>query len=293
MIEEVELFITFLQEEKGLSKSTKEAYYRDLNHYSSFLEKLGVLKVDDISKIEILQYIQHMKDQDKAATTIARALSSIRSFHQFLFRKSFCKQDPSIHIKIPKVAKKSPEILTPSEVESLLSTTVRNVSLDDRNKAMLEVIYATGLRASELCQLTVSDIYLKMGFIRCNGNKERNIPLGKSAVQSLEKYIQEGRVNLIKNNQHDFLFVNHHGTPITRQGFWKILKTLSKAANIKKDLTPHTLRHSFAAHLLQNGADIRLVQEMLGHVDISSTQLYVQHSKLKMKEEYIRYHPRA
>lgn len=289
-------FIHYLLVERGLSQNTIESYERDLTNYIQFLqEKEQVHKVKEINRYMILRYIYSLKDEGKAQSTISRNLSSIRAFHHFLLRESHVNSDPTLHIEMPRPEKKLPKVLSTSEVEALLAASVKNPYLNIRNKTMLEVLYATGLRVTELVQLTLSDIHLHMGFLRCigKGNKERIVPLGSAAIEMLEQYIQEARPILLKKKRHDVLFVNHHGNPMSRQGFWKIIKHLAKEANIKKELTPHTLRHSFATHLLENGADLRSVQEMLGHADISTTQIYTHVTKTRMKEVYAKYHPRA
>jgi integrase/recombinase XerD len=212
-----------------------------------------------------------------------------------LFREKVSLQDPSVHIETPKTERKLPKVLSPQEVEALLETPASNDPFSQRDKAMLELLYATGIRVSELVQLNISDIHLNMGFIRCmgKGSKERIIPLGKMAQSAIERYINSGRSEMLKGKKTEALFLNHHGNRLSRQGFWKILKQLAKKAKIEKDLTPHTLRHSFATHLLENGADLRAVQEMLGHADISTTQIYTHVTKTRLKDVYSAFHPRA
>ncbi|WP_096188543.1 site-specific tyrosine recombinase XerD [Evansella halocellulosilytica] len=296
MQDSIQDFIHYLIVEKGLSKNTSEAYKRDLNSYIKYIHKVEEkTNLQHITRESILHYLYHLKDQGRAATTMARTLSSIRAFHQFLLREGVVSTDPSVHIEMPKAEKKLPKILSPSEVESLLEAPHERTSLNIRNKAMLELLYATGIRVSELCQLSVSDIHLQMGFIRCigKGNKERIIPIGTVATKAIEDYLNNSRHLLMKKRRHDILFVNHHGNQMSRQGFWKIIKQLTRDAKINKELTPHTLRHSFATHLLENGADLRAVQEMLGHADISTTQIYTHVTKARMKDVYSQYHPRA
>ncbi|ADU30049.1 site-specific tyrosine recombinase XerD [Evansella cellulosilytica] len=296
MQQELREFLHYLIVERGLSKNTTEAYNRDLTAYIQYIESHENKKdVNEINRPAIMQYLYFLKDNGRAPTTITRNISSIRAFHQFLLRERLSSSDPTIHISRPKQEKKLPKILSTTEVEALISASVKNPALNIRNKAMLEVLYATGIRVSELCQLSLSDLHLDMGFIRCigKGNKERIIPIGNVATKALETYLQKSRPTLLKKQAHSILFVNHHGNKMSRQGFWKIIKLLAKEANIKKELTPHTLRHSFATHLLENGADLRAVQEMLGHVDISTTQIYTHITKTRMKDVYSRYHPRA
>ncbi|SER46693.1 site-specific tyrosine recombinase XerD [Salipaludibacillus aurantiacus] len=296
MTSDLKAFIHYLTVEKGLAGNSTAAYERDLQSYLLYLEKVeGIKALNDVKKSNILHFLYHLNDLGRAGTTISRALSSIRSFHQFLIRERLSDQDPSVHVEMPRPDKTLPKILSTAEVEALLEAPDSSTPLGIRNRAMLEILYATGVRVTELCSLKLGDIHLHMGFIRClgKGNKERIIPLGQMASEALEKYLNDSRPVLTKKLSHDLLFVNHHGRPLSRQGFWKVLKQLSGAARIEKELTPHTLRHSFATHLLENGADLRAVQEMLGHADISTTQIYTHVTKVRMKDVYSKYHPRA
>jgi integrase/recombinase XerD len=289
-------FIDYVMIERGLSNHTIDAYRRDLTNYLSFMEKsVELTKVNDISRVHIMNYLFSIKDSGKSSATIARNISSIRAFHLYLLRENITKSDPTLHIELPKKEKKLPKVLSLQEVEALLQQPNGKKAFSQRDKAMLEILYATGLRVSEMVQLNVSDVHLTMGFVHCigKGNKERIIPLGSMAKGAVETYIQDGRVELLKGKREDALFLNHHGRRLSRQGFWKLLKALAKDANIKKELTPHTLRHSFATHLLENGADLRAVQEMLGHADISTTQIYTHVSKTRLKDLYATHHPRA
>lgn len=295
MRDQIQAFLDYCLVERGLSNNTILSYKRDLSTYVQFLEQEEqITLVNQIERSVILNYIYYLKENKRAETTIARTISSIRKFHQYLQREHVTDRDPSIHIEAPKAVKKIPSVLSMSEVDSLLDATSGSTPIDIRNKAILEVLYATGIRVTELCSLKIQDIHVTMGFVRCiGGSKERIIPIGQVAIDCVEKYISTARRTLVKNKNHDTLFVNHHGNPMTRQGFWKILKRLAKEVNIKKELTPHTLRHSFATHLLENGADLRAVQEMLGHSDISTTQIYTNLSKSKLKDVYASFHPRA
>ncbi len=295
MQDELQDFLHYVQVERGLSNNTLSSYKRDLNQYLQFLKKTCELNnVNHISRVHILQYMHHLNDQNRSSSTLARTLSSIRAFHQFLVRERRADQDASLHIETPKKERKLPKILSTSEVEALLSIEPKD-AFSIRNKAMLEMIYATGLRVTELVSLNVSDLHLTMGFVRCvgKGSKERIIPLGRMAKESIEAYLQASRPQLVKHKKTDALFVNHHGNPLSRQGFWKILKAVAKEVGVQKEITPHTLRHSFATHLLENGADLRAVQEMLGHSDISTTQIYTHVTKARLKDIYASYHPRA
>ncbi|RSL34608.1 site-specific tyrosine recombinase XerD [Salibacterium salarium] len=288
-------FIHYCQVEKGLSENTIRSYQRDLNHYAAHLQSNNIKNVQQIERSHIVDFLYSLKDNGRSSSTIARTISSIRAFHQFLLRSQRSVKDPSELIEIPKGEQKLPDVLSTGEIEALLTASDGTTAFARRNKAMLELMYATGLRVSELCSLKTGDIHLQMGFVHCmgKGNKERIIPLGKVAADAVESYVNKGRPHLLKKKKHDTLFVNHHGNSLSRQGFWKILKETSQRANINKKLTPHTLRHSFATHLLENGADLRAVQEMLGHADISTTQVYTHVSNHKLKDVYLNYHPRA
>lgn len=296
MNKEIAEFLHYIKVERGLAHNTIQSYERDLNQYEQYIVHVeNVRNINEIKRQTIVQFIYHLKERGRAETTVARMIASIRAFHQFALREKLAETDPSVHLDIPKASKRLPKVLALSEVEALLESPVGNDPFSIRNRALLETLYATGMRVSELLQLTLTDTHLTMGFVRCigKGNKERIIPLGEAAKKAVESYLEHGRSVLLKNNRHDYLFVNHHGKPLSRQGFWKILKQLAKQANIEKELTPHTLRHSFATHLLENGADLRAVQEMLGHADISTTQIYTHVTKARMKDVYTLYHPRA
>lgn len=290
-------FIHFMVVEKGLSKNTITSYERDLKNYLFYIQKVEQMtSLNDLTRVHIVHFLHHLKQQGKSSKTLARHVASIRSFHQFLLREKATEHDPSVHIESPQIEKTLPKVLNLSEVEALLESPDEDSPLGIRDRAMLELLYATGIRVSELIQLNMDDLHLTMGFIRCigKGNKERIIPIGKTASNVIEKYISVGRPKLkSKQISTEALFLNHHGNRLTRQGFWKILKGLAKKANIEKDLTPHTLRHSFATHLLENGADLRAVQEMLGHADISTTQIYTHVTKIRLKDVYSKHHPRA
>ncbi|MED2972677.1 site-specific tyrosine recombinase XerD [Fictibacillus sp. B-59209] len=296
MTDHVQDFIHYLIVERGLSKNTVDSYRRDLEQYVLFIEKVeNISDVNQIQRANIIGYLLHLKENGKATTTIARNIASIRSFHQFLLREKASESDPSVHIETPKAERKLPKVLAMNEVEALLDTSDTHETFGIRDKAMLELLYATGIRVTELVSLDLADVHLSMGFLRClgKGNKERIIPLGKMATGAIQTYLDKGRPALSKGKSGNALFLNHHGNRLSRQGFWKILKQLAKKANIEKELTPHTLRHSFATHLLENGADLRAVQEMLGHADISTTQIYTHVSKTRLKDIYAAYHPRA
>ncbi|MBA2173801.1 site-specific tyrosine recombinase XerD [Halobacillus locisalis] len=295
MKDALEDFFHYLTVERGLSPNTIQSYKRDLTQYQTFMQKESDIQTwDEVTRTHIMQFMYALNDRGRSTATIARLLSSIRLYHQFLVREKVANQDPSLHIETPKKERKLPKVLSSEDVDKLLSISA-NDPLSARNKAMLEMLYATGLRVSELVSLKVSDLHLTMGFVRClgKGSKERIIPLGDMAKEAVEVYLNHGRSALVKHKSTDELFVNHHGNKLSRQGFWKILKAVAREVRISKELTPHTLRHSFATHLLENGADLRAVQEMLGHADISTTQIYTHVSKTRLKDVYRSYHPRA
>ncbi|MFC4022879.1 site-specific tyrosine recombinase XerD [Oceanobacillus longus] len=292
----IEDFFHFLQIERGLSDNTLQSYGRDLKHYMECIEKSRQKQAwEAVSRNDIMDFLYILKDEGKSSSTISRHVSAIRTFHQFLIREQIVTHDASLHIETPKKERKLPDVLSQNEVDRLLDIQ-KNTALAVRNKAMLELLYATGLRVTELITLKVSDLHLTMGFVQClgKGSKERIVPLGDVAKSATENYLESSRQKLVKNNkQETALFVNQHGRPLSRQGFWKILKSLVQDAGINKTITPHTLRHSFATHLLENGADLRVVQEMLGHADISTTQIYTHVTKTRLKDMYKAYHPRA
>ncbi|MBO0995323.1 site-specific tyrosine recombinase XerD [Bacillus sp. SD088] len=297
MHDEMQDFIHFLTVEKGLSQNTIVSYKRDLKRYLEYLQQVEqVKKLNDVTRIHIIQFLAFLKKEGKSSKTLARHIASIRAFHQFLLRDKVVDHDPSVHLETPKMERTLPQVLSFREVEKLLNTPDLTTSYGIRDKAMMELLYATGIRVSELINLDLDNVHLTMGFVRCigKGDKERIIPLGQMASDSVEQYLRESRPQLRKTKyKTEALFLNHHGNRLTRQGFWKIIKKLAAEANVEKDLTPHTLRHSFATHLLENGADLRAVQEMLGHADISTTQIYTHVTKTRLKDVYTKYHPRA
>jgi len=290
-------FRHFIQIEKALSKNTILSYEKDLESYENYLHHVEQVKdLHSITRIQIIGYLRYSKDRNLSARTMARHLATIRSFHQFLIREvDGIKDDPSLLVEIPKAPRVLPKVLSLQEVEALLEAPDGTTIFGIRDKAMLELLYATGMRVSELLSLNLSDANLTMGFVRCigKGSKERIIPLGKLSINAIKQYLTNARSSLIGKRQNEALFLNHHGNRMTRQGFWKNLKKLAEKANIQHELTPHTLRHSFATHLLENGADLRSVQEMLGHADISTTQIYTHVTKTRLKDVYKEFHPRA
>ncbi|RQD76245.1 MAG: site-specific tyrosine recombinase XerD [Candidatus Syntrophonatronum acetioxidans] len=288
-------FLYFLEVEKGLAQNTLESYGRDLKNFTSYLTNNGCNDMLNICRNDIVSYLLSLQEKGRASSTISRNLASIRSFFHFLIQEQVVGHDPSSSLDSPKQEKKLPETLTVKEVDLLLSQPDTSEVTGIRDKSMLEVLYATGIRVSEIISLNTIDLNIENGYIRCRGkgNKERIIPLGKIAIKNTRYYLENSRHKLVKNDSIEALYVNHHGNRLTRQGFWKIIKKYAKQANISRKITPHTLRHSFATHLLENGADLRSVQEMLGHADISTTQIYTHITRKKLKGVYEKAHPRA
>ncbi|AKM19543.1 site-specific tyrosine recombinase XerD [Geobacillus stearothermophilus] len=298
MEHELSDFLHYLTVERNLAHNTIISYERDLKKYAHYLRQVEQLGAwGEVERLHILHFLKFLSEQGQSARTIARHLASIRSFHQFLLREKIVSQDPTVHIETPQFERTLPKVLSVEEVEALLSAPQTNTPFGLRDKAMLELLYATGMRVSELVQLNLADVHLTMGFVRCygKGRKERIVPIGRMAIEALVRYLEHGRPQLVNPRKRatEALFLNHYGQRLTRQGFWKILKRLAKEAGIEKELTPHTLRHSFATHLLENGADLRAVQELLGHADISTTQMYTHVTKTRLKDVYKQYHPRA
>ena len=293
MERQLKLFFKFLEEDKKVSQNTLQSYKRDLKQFRRYLEACE-LHYNRVKEEDIKDYIKEMQEDGKKASSIARCIASIRSFYQFVLRNKKIKEDPTAHIQSPKIEKRVPSVLTSKEVELLLNQP-KDVDLKGtRDKAMLEFAYATGMRVTEIISLNIEDVNLEEGYVTCkNGNKQRNIPLGKMSLKALKEYMEEARPVIIKNENEKALFVNINGKRLTRQGFWKIIKYYKEQAHITKDITPHVLRHSFATHLLQNGADLKSIQTMLGHSDISSTQVYMQFQDEGLKDIYKKAHPRA
>lgn len=294
MEELVQKFLGFLENDKRLSLNTLQSYRRDIEQYITYLKEMKIQSVVNTSKTTVIAYLLNLQKKGRATSTISRNLASIRSFYQYLTKNGIISQDPTEELESPKVEKKLPQILSTKEVELLLDQPKCDDLKGFRDKAMLELLYATGIRVSELICLNVPDINLDLGYISCNkGTRERTIPIGSLSINALTEYLKKSRDLLIQKSDEEALFVNVNGKRLTRQGFWKIIKLYKNQAKISKDITPHTLRHSFAAHLLENGADLRSIQEMLGHSDISSTQVYAQIAKNRIKEVYKKTHPRA
>ena len=293
MEEQLNLFFGFLENDKKVSSNTLQSYRRDLKQFEKYIQEKG----EDYSKITdegIKTYIKYMQEIGKKPSTISRGLASIRSFYQYEVKEQKIEKDPTEGIQSPKIEKRVPSVLTSNEVALLLEQP-KNVDLKGtRDKAMLEFAYATGMRVTEIISLNIEDVDLERGYATCrNGKKERTVPLGNISLKALKDYVQNARDVMIKDKNEKALFVNVNGQRLTRQGFWKIIKYYKEQAHIEKDITPHVLRHSFATHLLQNGADLKSIQTMLGHSDILSTQIYMQFQDETLKNVYKKAHPRA
>ena len=293
MEKQINNFLEFIQNDKRASENTLQSYKRDITQYENYIEenRINYVKVDDE---QISEYLDYMKKLGKKSSTISRSLASIRAFYQYLLRNKKIKRDPTEGIQSPKIDKRVPTVLSAQEVELLLEQP-KSVDLKGiRDKAMLEFAYATGMKVTEIISLDISDINFEEGLVMCKtGEKKRNIPLGKLSKDALIDYVENSRPILIKDENVTALFVNTNGQRLTRQGFWKIIKYYKEQAHITKDITPHVLRHSFATHLLQNGADLKSIQLMLGHSDISSTQVYMQFQDESLQNIYKKAHPRA
>lgn len=293
MEKQIKNFLGFLENEKKVAKNTLQSYERDILQFCKYLDenKLNYSKID---QKDVKEYLNHLQEIGKKTSSISRSLASIRSFYQYETRVRKIRNNPTEGIQAPKVEKHAPSILSSQEVELLLDQP-KNVDLKGtRDKAMLEFAYATGMRVTEIISLNIEDVNLEAATVVCKTNaKQRVIPLGSLSLKALKEYVEEARPILVKNDEENALFVNINGRRLTRQGFWKIVKYYKEQAHITKDITPHVLRHSFATHLLQNGADLKSIQTMLGHSDISSTQVYMQFQDDSIKNIYRKAHPRA
>ncbi|RCW51179.1 site-specific tyrosine recombinase XerD [Paenibacillus prosopidis] len=289
-------YFHYLQVERRLSANTLASYERDLVQFISYLEAQGLSGLAAVQRHHISRYLLHLKEQGRKAATLSRHIVSLRAFFHYLSIEGIIIQNPSIYMESPKQEKKLPSILSVAATSKLLETPSGSSPTGKRDKAMLELLYATGIRVSELVSLNMENINLQLGFVQCIGAglKERIVPFGRLAAEAVADYLQSGRDELLTQRESESaLFLNHLGTRLTRQGFWKTIKKYAKEAGIQEDITPHTLRHSVAAHLLDNGAGIRAVQELLGHADIATTLKYTQASKMRMKDAYSKAHPRA
>ena len=292
MYELTDQFINYLRLERGLADNTIQAYSRDLLKFTRFLEKSDLNPLQ-ISRNQISEYAGTLR-KGLSARSVARNISATKMFFRFLTSEGHIKENPARLLETPRLSRKLPDVLSMAEVERLLAQPDPSTPMGKRDSAMLELLYATGLRVSELVGLKVLNINLEAGYVRTlgKGSKERLVPMGEKAIQTVREYLSDGRFQLLKEANLPYLFLNFRGGPLTRQGFWKIIKKYGKKARIQKEITPHSIRHSFASHLLEAGADLRSVQVMLGHEDISTTQIYTHVTRGRLKELHSKCHPR-
>lgn len=291
----LELFLSYMIVEKGLSRNTLEAYSRDLGRYLDVLERKKITEPARITALDVASFLSFLNDAGLGARSRARALSSVRMFHRFLEIENYAEGNPAALLDAPRIGGKLPTVLSFREVESLMAAADGNDLLDRRDRAMLELLYATGLRVSELVSLRARDVNLSAGFLLAygKGRKERLVPLGETAAAVLEDYVATARRRLDRKGGSEYLFLSRLGEPMTRQAFWNIVKKRAVQAGIGKRISPHSLRHSFATHLLENGADLRSVQIMLGHSDLSTTQIYTHITRERLKRIHEKFHPRG
>jgi integrase/recombinase XerD len=294
MHEFIDAFITYLSVERGLARNTLISYQKDLGFYVDFLKSRRIDALSKSSKNDIVDFMISQKEKGLSPNSIARRLAAIKMFYRFLVRERILKNDPTSLIDSPKLWKKIPETLSVNEVEALLNQPASRNSRGLRDRAILETLYATGMRVSETVNLTLDTINVDIGFVRCigKGNKERVVPLGKKAIQSIQRYLEAARPHLLGKKQSEYVFLSRLGKRLSRQSVWKLILHYARLARIKKPIKPHLLRHSFATHLLEHGADLRSVQEMLGHANISTTQIYTHVNKDRLKSIHKMYHPR-
>ncbi len=293
MTKDIQSFIEYMRNTKQISKNTELSYERDLRKMSVYLQSQGITDVPDVTATSLNSYILYLEKEGRKPSTISRSIASMKAFFNFLLKESYVKENVAEGLKAPKIEKKMPSILTPEETVRLLEQPSGTTPKELRDKAMLELLYATGIRVSELIALRMEDVNVSMEYLTCkDAHKERIIPFGSIAREAVENYLDLGRPELVKDGECDLLFTNCSGSAMSRQGFWKIIKLYGKKAGITSEITPHTLRHSFAAHLVSNGADLKSVQEMLGHSDISTTQIYTQINQSRLREVYAKAHPR-
>lgn len=288
-------YLHYLKVERGLSENTINSYGIDLKLFLEYLRENEIPSFKQVNKEVIVNYMQSEKNNNKANSSILRSVSSLRKFFQYLAQEKIIEKDPMLLIDTPKKKQHLPQVLTKEEVEKLLRSPNTGQVLGLRDRAMLELMYATGLRISEIINLKLEDLHLTMGTLQTlgKGHKERIVPVGDEAIKWVNRYLEEARPKLLKQKRSNYLFLNFHGNNLTRQGVWKNLKAEVRKAGIQKNITLHTLRHSFATHILENGADLRIVQELLGHADISTTQIYTHLSNKQLADIYNRAHPRA
>ena len=292
----IDEFITYISVERGLAKNTLLAYRRELNKYAKVLKAAKFALPDGITREHISGYMFALKKEGLTTTTICRNLAAIKMFHRFLVRENLAKEDPTTLLETPKLWKRVPEVLTQREVDAMLNLIAGAKGLQaKRDIAMLELLYASGLRVSEIVDLKILSVDPDVGFVRAigKGSKERIIPVGKKAIVSLRVYLEKARPKLLKGKDSDALFVSRLGKKMSRVSVWNMIKMYARLSGIKKNIKPHTMRHTFATHLLEHGADLRSVQEMLGHADISTTQIYTHVDKERLKSVHKEFHPRA
>ncbi len=294
MLDLVRAYENYLSKVKKASANTISSYIRDIRQYSEWLQSYVGIDILDAQQLNISNYLSYLEENGRSGATLSRSLASLKNFYSYVVSTGFLEKTPVTDVRVERGEKKVPQILTGREIELLLSQPVCVDAKGYRDKAMLEVMYATGIRVTELIDLNVSDVNLDLGIIKCSGTKKtRAIPLYPAALRALTNYLDNVRASMLAAPQEEALFVNVGGVRMSRQGFWKILKHYQNTAHIEKEITPHTLRHSFAVHLLENGADIGSVQELMGHSDISSTQVYTNLINQKIKNVYAKCHPKA
>ena len=290
----VEAFISYLHNVKKTADNTTASYRRDLQKWVVYMEGMDITDVRMITRQHLQDYVHYLEQLQFKAATVSRSIASIKAFYQYMYKEKLVNENISDCLRAPKVEKKLPEIVTTTEAVNLLEQPSGDTPKEVRDKAMLELLYATGIRVTELITLRISDLNMQMGYLICrDGSKERMIPFGNKAKSAIFHYMNSARDALLANYDTDVLFVNCSGQPMSRQGFWKLIKYYAKKAGIEGEITPHTLRHSFAAHLVENGADLRSVQEMMGHSDIATTQKYARINTNQIREVYAKAHPRG
>lgn len=291
----IEEYLRFLAVERGLAENSLAAYGRDLRRTAGYFKQAGAASFQEVSRGHVARLLLTLREEGLAPRTVSRHTSSLRGLYRYLLAQGYAKEDPTAHLESPSPWVRLPGVLSQEEVKRLLAAPPTSNALGLRDKAMLELLYAAGLRVSELVTLRLSDVDLEVGYVRCQGKggKDRVVPLGRDAQTAVRGYLADSRPHLQRGRSSPVLFLSRLGWPLTRQGFWKLLRAYATAAGIDRRVTPHTLRHSFATHLLEGGADLRAVQAMLGHADISTTQIYTHVSRAHLKSIYDRYHPRA
>ncbi len=290
----IESFLQYMTVEKRMSANTRQAYASDLTQYASTLTQLEVEDWNEVTRSHIVKHIEELSQAGRASSSLRRAVSSIRMFHHHLKLTGVTTTDPSLYLETPKAEKQLPDTWSQAEVERLLDSVPTSDPLSLRDRAMLELLYGTGMRVSELLGLDLDDLQFELGYLQCEGKGERAriIPVSSVAQGFVERYIQQAR-NGLGGRETEALFLNGRGGRLSRQGFWKMIKRRAKLAGIDKEITPHVLRHSFATHLLENGADLRAIQQMLGHADLATTQVYTHVNKSRLQDVYRKHHPRA